>query len=155
MVSALRPPHDDPTESPAWTLGPLIAGAHVRGLFDAFEMVGQGAVFLDRSGRALAITRAATQTFGANLALVAGRPVCANPSDDAKLWRAILDSVAGESRDVEIGAAGAELALSLKPLGNDPRQLIAAILLIDPPRVRREKENVALFPAPGRLATKH
>ncbi|QLP98185.1 MAG: hypothetical protein HZY79_13545 [Rhodoblastus sp.] len=31
-------------------LAPLLAGAHARGMFDALELMGQGAILLDREG---------------------------------------------------------------------------------------------------------
>ena len=112
----------------------LIAGAHARGLFDAFAMMGQGAILLDPQGRALAATAEARRRFGATLALTQGRLRAADPADDARLQQAILDSLAGRARAVDIGAPGAALTLRLTPMQPDPAQLLAVIVLLDPPR---------------------
>lgn len=120
--SCLQP--DDPT-------APLIAGAHARGMFDAFDMTGRAAILLDGEGRALAVTRAAARALGGTLALTDGRPSSRDRADDESLSAAILESLAGRPRQIEIGRPGAELSLRLMPITSGPHQLLAAILLIE------------------------
>lgn len=136
-------------------LAPLLAGAHARGLYDAFELLGQGAILLDRQGRALAATTAARQAFGATLALEDGRLVSPDPTDDARLRGVIHDSLAGLASDVEIGRKAARMTLRLTPIPRDPNQLLAAIALIDPPCAGREAPNFSRIAADWRAAATH
>lgn len=113
-------------------LAPLLAGAHARGMFDALELMGQGAILLDREGRALAVTRSAQPWFGATLAIAQGCPVSAERDDDSRLRGAILAALAGSPGEISIGPAGEEMTLRLSPVAGPAHQLLAAILLIRP-----------------------
>ena len=140
MATAQPVPHDAAND--VGELAPLLAGAHARGMFDALDLMGQGAVLLGRDGRALAVTQSAAPSFGAALAIVQGRPVSAARHDDSLLQQAILDALAGVACDLEIGAPGEELTLRLLPTPAGAHQLMAAILLIQPPLQRSDGVQV-------------
>jgi hypothetical protein len=151
---AMAHAHLRPAQPAADDVAPLIAGAHARGMFDAFEILGQGAILLDAQGRTLAVTGAATRRLGATLALCGRRPVAGAAADDSRLRRAIRDSLDGMPAALEIGTGAAELSLRLLPMPADPNQLLAAILLIDSARDGLRAQSLASFGRPrGALAT--
>ena len=151
---AMAHPQPRPARCAADDLAPLIAGAHARGMFDALDMLGQGAILLDAQGRTLAVTGAATRRLGATLALCGRRPVADAEEDDSRLQRAIRDSLDGMPAALEIGTGAAELSLRLLPMPADPNQLLAAILLIDSARNGLRAQGLASFGRPrGALAT--
>lgn len=131
-MATAKPDHSAALSAREGDLAPMLAGAYARGMFDALDLIGQGALLLGRDGRVLAVTRSAAPAFGRTLAVAQGRPVSAEPEDNSLLREAILRALAGDAREIEIGAAGEELTLRVTPVTGGPHQLLAAILAIQP-----------------------
>ena len=120
------------------SLRPLIEGARARGVADAFEMVGQGAILLDATGTVLHAGAAALQLMGQDLSVQSGHLV----AQTATANQAIQDLVAAlldtGARTETIVISRSDGLSSLKIRGyafasenHSPYQLLSAVLLID------------------------
>ena len=135
--SALRPNGEFPREN----LKPLLEGARARGIADAFDLMGQAAVFLDGSGTVLHLTRHAETLIAGDraidLTIVGGHLVGESGSANQRLGALIGAALCEDGPPPsEIEMAGASGAMRIRavrfPDGRDnPFQLLKAILLID------------------------
>ncbi len=80
---------------------PLLEGARARGVADAFEMIGQGAILLDATGAVLHAGTAATRLFGEGLSIrsgqLVGRTAAANQAIQDLIATVIHARGAGEA----------------------------------------------------------
>jgi hypothetical protein len=127
------------TSSPD-TLAPVIAGARARGIADAFEMIGEGAVLLDFSGSVLHVGPLAKPLLGCALAVTGGHVVAASRKAGEPLRRLLEAGLADDApRVVEVDLLCAEEGMRQRvrmvraPAG-DAYQLLASVLVLEPPR---------------------
>ncbi len=119
---------------PDSVLQPLLEGARARGLADAFEMMGQGAAFLDGSGVVLHVTSYARACFGGALAVAGGHLVGAGTASNQAIGAIVEAALAGDTgaeTTVAAPTGGLRLrAFALQDALNSPYQLMKAVILI-------------------------
>ena len=132
-------------------LAPLMAGARVGGMADAFELLGLAAVFLDCEGSVLHVGTSAGRFFGPNLAIGERRMFAARPQTNAPLQALIASVLAneagGDAAILRFGEGMAPLrvhALTVPGAANDPHQLLKAILILDDGNCAQASETAAL-----------
>ena len=114
-------------------LAALLAGARARGVADAFDALGVGAVLIDADGAALHVNTQAAAFMGASLGVCARQLVAGTYEANAKLQRA-LDLVLArggvESVDIE---ADAPLTLHVLGVaaGDAATQLMKAVIVFE------------------------
>ena len=119
------------------SLRPLLAGARARGMADAFDLLGLGAIFLDDDGGALHISERASGLMRDALFIVEGRLKAISAAVDGALQEAIEAAVAGRGAVEPIVVAGpvSKPGISLRILSvtaeDESAQLLRAIVLID------------------------
>lgn len=122
------------------TLGPVIAGARARGIADAFEMLGEGAILLDFSGAVLHVGPLAKPMLGCVLAVVGDHAVALSPKAAGPLQNLIQAGLAADAprvleADLLCPQDGMRQRVRMlrAPTGGD-YQLLASVLVLEPPR---------------------
>jgi hypothetical protein len=133
------------TAPPVDAMAPVIAGARARGIADAFEMLGEGAILLDFSGSVLHVGMAAKPMLGCGLA-IAGGHVVATSRKGAKALQRLLEAGLAEDAprileaDILCTEEGMRQRVRMVRAPADAYQLLAAVLVLEPPRrVRRNR----------------
>lgn len=80
----------------AGELAPLLAGAQARGMADLLDMLGHGAILLDRSGKVLFASDRARQMMAGVIAISAGHLAGVDPGARARLDMLLAAAMAGE-----------------------------------------------------------
>ena len=116
------------------SLRPLMEGARARGVADACELLGAGAVLLDRSGAVLHLSTSARGLLGSALRLVEGHLVANSAKDSGRLERLVGETLAGRIKEDGIvigGSPALRVRIAAMPgaLGDDA-QLLKAVLFI-------------------------
>lgn len=121
-------------------LAPLIAGARARGIADAFEMLGEGAILLDFSGSVLHVSEVAKPMLGCALSVTGGHVVALARKASDPLQRLIEAGLADNApRVIEEDLLCAEEGMRQRvrmvraPAG-DAYQLLASVMVLEPPR---------------------
>lgn len=117
---------------------PIVAGARARGVADAFEMVGQGALLLDATGTVLHAGAAALALMGQDLSVQSGHLAAQTATANQAiqdLLSALLDEGA-RAESVVLSRSDGLPALQIRGFAFAPEargayQLLAAVLLID------------------------
>jgi hypothetical protein len=132
-------PQERPSASPD-TLAPIIAGARARGIADAFEMIGEGAVLLDFSGSVLHVGALARPMLGCAIAIASGHVVAVSRKAAEPLQRLIEAGISDSApRVLEEDLLCVEEGMRQRvrmvraPAG-DAYQLLASVLVLEPPR---------------------
>ncbi len=119
---------------PKMALPPLLAGARARGISDACEILGYGAILLDRNGRVLQASEKARALLEGTVRIVSEHLVGTTSSANDALTRIIAAAVAGESFAIRIdGVSGEGIAMKVlpAPVGDDePFQLLKAVFVV-------------------------
>ena len=117
-------------------IAPIIAGARARGIADAFEMMGEGAVLVDLSGAVLHVGRIARPMMGAAITVTRGQ-IAAASRRAAEPLEALLQTGLGEDapRVLEADLLCEEEGMRqrvrlLRALGDDAYQLLSAVLVL-------------------------
>jgi hypothetical protein len=140
--TALR--HNEAAKS-GEVLAPIIAGARARGIADAFQMLGEAAILLDFSGYVLHVGEGAEPLLGCALSITSNH-VTPTSRKNADQLQALLEaglSECGPARlemDLMCAEEGMRQRVRLYHVDNssDSRQLLSAVLVLEPPRrVRR------------------
>ncbi|MFN3892917.1 MAG: hypothetical protein ACK4MV_21175 [Beijerinckiaceae bacterium] len=129
-----------PATSSPDTLAPILAGARARGIADAFEMIGEGAILLDFSGSVLHVGQMAKPMLGCGLAVTGGHVVALSRKSADSLQRLIEAGLADSApRVLEEDLLCAEegmrqrVRLFRAPSG-DAYQILASVMVLEPPR---------------------
>lgn len=130
---------------PGEVLAPIIAGARARGIADAFKMLGEAAILLDFSGYVLHVGEGAEPLLGCALSITSSHltPVSRKGVHQLQsLLEAGLspDGPARLEEDLLCSEEGMRQRVRLYHVDNsgDARQLLCAVLVLEPPRrVRR------------------
>jgi hypothetical protein len=117
---------------------PVVEGARARGVADAFEMVGQGAILLDATGAVLHAGTAAQRLMGVDLSVQSGHLVAQTATANRAiqvLVSALLDAGA-RAESVVLTRSDGLPSLTIRGFAFQPEarsayQLLAAVLLID------------------------
>jgi hypothetical protein len=127
-----------PKSASTYPLAPLLAGARARGVADAFEWLGLGAILLDERGEVLHLSAGAVEAMQDDLYRDSGLLRARDKLGDVRLRVAISSALRdGESVDLVLPTRGGreELALRVAPigaeLGDDACQLLRVIIVID------------------------
>lgn len=122
------------------TLGPVVAGARARGVADAFEMLGEGAILLDFSGSVLHVGPLARPMLGSALAVTGNHVVALSRMASAPLQNLIQAGLASNApRVLEVDLICAQEGMRQRvrviraPTDGD-YQLLASVLVLEPPR---------------------
>ena len=126
-------------------LAPIIAGARARGIADAFQMLGEAAILLDFSGYVLHVGEGAEPLLGCALSITSNHvtPTSRRSAEElqALLEAGLADHGPGRlETDLLCAQEGMRQRVRLYHVDNssDPRQLLSAVLVLEPPRrVRR------------------
>lgn len=131
----------------AATLAPLIAGARARGIADAMEMMGEGAILLDFAGTVLNVGPLAKPMLGCALAVMGNHVVALASKASRPLQEMIEGSLAeGGPRVLEADLVCAQVGMrqrvrAVRAPGGDC-QLLATVLILQPPRrVRKTRRR--------------
>jgi hypothetical protein len=126
-------------------MAPIIAGARARGIADAFEMMGEGAVLVDFSGAVLHVGAIARPMMGAAITVTRGQ-IAAASRKAAEPLQALLQAGLGDAapRVLEVDLLCEEEGMRqrvrlVRALGDDAYQLLAAVLVLEPPRRVRSR----------------
>lgn len=119
-------------------LAPLLEGARARGVADAFEMIGHGAILLDAQGAILNIGTSAQALFGRELSAVSGHLVGRTAESNLQI-QALVEGLLGDGRtqdSIVLGGTSGSCGLRIRgfsfPGGErTPFQLLAAVLLLE------------------------
>ena len=130
--------HQPVAEGPVYTqamLRPMLAGAQARGIAEAFDMMGQGAILIDRAGMALHANATARSFFGHSLALT-HRHLVGPDAGQTRAIQALISSVLEGQGTTAIlvlvdDAGGSPLSLEVRAVpGDESCQLLKAIVLV-------------------------
>ena len=127
------------TSSPD-ALAPIIAGARARGIADAFEMIGEGAILLDFSGSVLHVGQLAGPMLGCALAVTGGHVVATRAGPPASCSSSSRQGLADNApRVLEADLLCAEEGMRqrvrmVRAPSGDAYQLLASVLVLEPPR---------------------
>ncbi|MBX9758589.1 MAG: hypothetical protein K2Y29_07405 [Beijerinckiaceae bacterium] len=133
-------------------LAPIIAGARARGIADAFEMIGEGAILLDFSGSVLHVGPMAGPMLGCALAVTGGHVVALSRKATSPLQHLIEQGLADNApRILEADLLCAEEGMRqrvrmVRAPSDDAYQLLASVLVLEPPRrvrCRRSDRHLA------------
>jgi len=117
---------------------PVMEGARARGIADAYDLIGQGAILLDETGGVLHAGRRALQLMGEELSVQSGHLVAQTATANhaiQQLVAAILDD--GESGEsIVVSRSDGLPALQLRAFSfekgtRSPYQMLAVVLLVD------------------------
>jgi hypothetical protein len=119
-------------------LRPVMEGARARGVADAFELVGQGAILIDPTGAVLHAGLAALRLMADDLSVQSGHLVAQTATANQAiqdLMVALLDQGAREE-SIVISRSDGLPSLQIRgfafaPGVQNPYQLLAAVLLVD------------------------
>ena len=118
-------------------LQPMLAGARARGMADAFDLMGQAAILMDRAGMALHVNLAARKLMGPDLALTHRHLVGRDGTCTRALQTLIAATLEGccEPAELKIGTDGGSGQLIVRALpvpqaGDDLCQLLKVIVTI-------------------------
>ena len=129
--STSLPERRRPTPPP---LGPLLAGARVRGVADGFAWLGLAAVLIDDRGETLHVNDDAAELMGDLLYVADGRLRARERGGDRAIAEAIAAALAeARAGHVRLAAAGGELWLRIAPMPvdpDDPYQLLRVVALL-------------------------
>lgn len=127
------------------TLEPVIAGARARGIADAFEMLGEGAILLDFSGAVLHVGSLARPMLGSALAITGDHVVALTRTASEPLQNLIQASLASDApRILEEDLICTQVGMRQRvrilraPTGGD-YQLLSSVLVLEPPRRLRRR----------------
>jgi len=126
--------------APVDQLAPVIAGARARGIADAFEMIGEGAILLDFSGSVLHVGQLARPMLGAAVSVAGGHVVAVDRKAAGALQGLLEVGLSdGAPRTLEADLLCVEEGMRqrvrlLQAPGGDAYQLLAAVLVLEPPR---------------------
>jgi hypothetical protein len=115
---------------------PLLEGARARGIADAFELLGAGAILLDETGAALHLSTQARAALGAELRLVGGHLVAVDDGCNHIVERIIASVLAGSPCEgvLSVGpddSFGLHMrALPIAGARGDDAQLLKAVLVV-------------------------
>ena len=117
---------------------PIVEGARARGVADAFEMVGQGAILLDARGGVLHAGQAAHLLMGQDLSVRSGHLVAQTATANQAiqdLVAALLDEGA-QAESIVISRSDGLPALRIRgfafaPENRSAYQMLAVVLLVD------------------------
>jgi len=128
---------DQGMPEPAGPLAPLLAGARARGMVDAFDLLGHGAVLIDWQGAALHVSERARSQLGAALTLSQGRLAAADLASDRLLQAGLNAVLAGREECagpivLQRGAGQEPLSLRIVAVnaGDEFAQLSRAVILV-------------------------
>lgn len=127
------------TSSPD-ALAPIIAGARARGIADAFEMIGEGAILLDFSGSVLHVGQLAGPMLGCALAVTGGHVVATSRRAAGELQQLLETGLADNApRVLEADLLCSEEGMRqrirmVRAPSGDAYQLLASVLILEPPR---------------------
>ncbi len=123
-------------------MGPLLAGARARGVADACELLGVGAILIDGLGRVLHVGHRAERAFGSRVRVAEGHLVGADAGVNDALQHLISIGVGPQSSaevpaSVTIAGASDADAIHIRVLRfpegqGKSQQLLKAILVISP-----------------------
>ena len=140
-----------PTSFGRPSLEPVVAGARARGMADAFELLGVGAIFLDDDGGALHVGEAARALLGPELAIADGRLRARSDDRDHALSLAVDRAVTfGMRSRIEFDATeGEAFTIEILPIPaaeGERFQLLKAVAVlgraqISPPALQRAQKN--------------
>ena len=131
---------------PAEVIAPIIAGARARGIADALEMLGEAALLLDFHGCVLHVGESAKPLMGCALSITRDHLTAAS-SKSAEAVQRLLEAALCETspgrleEDLLCAEHGMRQRVRLYRVDNcgDRRQLLCAVLVLEPPRrVRRQ-----------------
>lgn len=140
-----RPGAGADAAKPGQVLAPIIAGARARGIADAFEMLGEAAILLDFSGCVLHVGEGVERLLGCALSITSNHvtPTSRKSADELQALLEAGLSERGPARlemDLMCAEEGMRQRVRLYHVDNssDARQLLSAVLVLEPPRrVRR------------------
>jgi hypothetical protein len=119
----------------------MIAGARARGVADAFEMIGEAAILLDYSSAVLHVSALAKPMLGCAVNIAGGHVVALSRKAADPLERLLECGLSDDTgpliceADLLCAEEGMRQRLRLvKAPGGDAYQLLAAVLLLEPPR---------------------
>jgi hypothetical protein len=122
----------------------VIAGARARGIADAFEMLGEGAILLDFSGAVLHVGPHAKTMLGSALAVTGDHVVALTRAASEPLQNLIQASLASDAprvleEDLICTQEGMRQRVRILRAPTDgDYQLLSSVLVMEPPRrVRR------------------
>lgn len=131
--------------TPVDAMAPVIAGARARGIADAFEMLGEGAILLDFSGSVLHVGLAAKPMLGCGLTIAGGHVVATSRKGAQALQRLLEAGLADDAprmleADLLCAEEGMRQRVRMVRAPVDAYQLLASVLVLEPPRrVRRHR----------------
>ena len=126
-------------------IAPIISGARARGIADAFEMLGEAAVLLDFHGCVLHVGESAKPLMGCALSITRDHVTAASRKSADTLQRLLEAALSNEGprrleEDLLCAEHGMRQRVRIYRVDNtgDARQLLSAVLVLEPPRrVRR------------------
>lgn len=130
---------------------PLLEGARARGLADAFELLGAGAVLLDETGAVLHLSTQARAALGPQLRLIGRHLVAGEAGSNHVIERIIAGVLAGGACEGVLGDGAASLHLRAMPMAgarDDEAQLLKAVLIV----TKTESQGRFADEAPARQA---
>lgn len=98
-------PFSWPSEDFAAVLAPVIAGARARGVADAMDLLGLGAVLIDRTGKVLHVSASGKRVMGGWMRIVEGHLVAERPVDNLAIQALVEASIGAERSVSEVGLA--------------------------------------------------
>lgn len=125
-------------------VAPLIAGARARGIADAFEMMGEAVILLDFTGTVLHVAENARPLLGCAIGVAGGHVVATDRKSRPQVHR-LLESGLAENGPAKleedvlcVDGMRQRVRLYRVPAAGEACQLLAAVLVLEPPRrVRR------------------
>ena len=118
-------------------LQPLLAGARARGMADAFDLLGQAVILIDRAGMALHVNSVARNFLGADLALTHRHLVARDAATTCALQAMISAALEQRSGRASVAinrtAGQGRIIVTIMPVaqvGADSCQLLKAIIMI-------------------------
>ena len=136
------------TISSSDALAPVIAGARARGIADAFEMIGEGAILLDFSGAVLHVGPLARPMLGCALAVTNDHVVALSRKAAEPLQHLLQAGLADDApRVLEEDLLCAEEGMRqrvrmVRASTPDAYQLLASVLILEPPRRVRSRRGL-------------
>jgi hypothetical protein len=143
----LRAEPSDSIVSMSDRLAPVIAGARARGIADAFEMIGEGAILLDFSGAVLHVGQLARPILGCALSVTNDHVVALSCKAAEPLQRLLQAGLADDApRLLEADFLCAEQGMRqrvrmVRASTGDAYQLLASVLILEPPRRVRSRRT--------------
>ena len=114
------------------SLRPLLEGARARGVADACELLGAGAVLLDRSGVVLHLSSLASALMGGALSVIEGHVVAAEARANQAIERLVALALTGLPGEFVVEGVPA-IRVRILPMpgaGSNEAQLLKAVLFV-------------------------